>query len=215
MQYPPLRHQQCRNLSLGQSHQTLLYLHIPMLTKQSHPMEQRRGPVIVRLSHSIGDMMYLRKGRNMEMVMVTDSALNLSLLALVQERSATLGMMKKLCSSTQEVCVLTFSTRENVKEVPIATSSIVCRKKVADQLLVQQALTGGYLSNYYLFFRDDFAVVSFCAFINTSYFFRCFSGQENVGFVCQVRMLSHISSLVLENITTVHLLKDLYYQIMR
>jgi len=87
--------------------------------------------------------MYPRKSRNMEMVVVTDSALNLSLLALVQEEtSANLDMMKKLWNNTQEVCVLTFSTRENVKKVLIATSSTVCRKKVTDQHLGQQALTG-------------------------------------------------------------------------
>lgn len=88
-----------------------------------------------------------RKGRNKEMVTVKSCALNLHLLGLVLVgRSATFGMMKMQGNSQSGVSVLTFLTTENVKEVQIATLSIVYRMKMTvplvEDLLGPPDLTG-------------------------------------------------------------------------
>jgi sugar/nucleoside kinase (ribokinase family) len=71
-----------------------------------------------------------KRGRNGEMAPGTSCALNTHLLGRVLgEKSATFGMMKKLGNSQRGVSVLTFLTKESVREVSIVILSIVYRKK--------------------------------------------------------------------------------------
>lgn len=71
------------------------------------------------------------KGRNVGMAQVTSCALNIHLLDhVLVGKSVTFGMMKKPENSQQRVFVLTFLTKESVKEVLTAILSTFYRKKV-------------------------------------------------------------------------------------